>query len=387
MAELWHDLGQGIHALLLNHPLSAIFLLIFVEEVGIPTPIPGDLMMLFAGIEVAHGRVPLGLVLLVEEVATILGAVGLFLFSRGAGRRLILRYGRWLHVGPATLARARGASERWGGWAIVAGRIFPGLRIATPIAAGVLNVPLALFVPAVAAGGFVYLLGLTLLGLFLGPAALGLFDRALSLFNGLLSLVALIVLLAVVIRLRRSVPVVESAEGGRELLTALGAGLVAGVAGLLAADAAIGGIGVGAHLLLLRGIEVARISSNTLEVMTGHHLLFGWPLFLALVVVLGPVAVLLCRAGLPLAAAVSLAAIVPLLSAVPLVDREDLRLSGAHTTQRIVLLLTVELIRSIVFGLTLGLLLPLAQGKPSRAAVSGTEGHAEPQDRRRAGSE
>ncbi len=52
-------LSRTFHALLLLHPLLIISVLIGVEELGVPSPVPGDLMMLYAGVLVAQHRAPL----------------------------------------------------------------------------------------------------------------------------------------------------------------------------------------------------------------------------------------------------------------------------------------------------------------------------------------
>lgn len=51
-------LNQGLHVLLEKYPLAVIAALLFVEELGIPSPIPGDLMMILAGVKVAQGVYP-----------------------------------------------------------------------------------------------------------------------------------------------------------------------------------------------------------------------------------------------------------------------------------------------------------------------------------------
>ena len=82
------------------------------------------------------------------------------------------RYGRFLRLNPARLGRA----EDWirqGGWrAIVLLRLVPGLRIATVVGCGIFGVPFRLFLPALALGGFGYLVVYTLLGYFVGPEIL-----------------------------------------------------------------------------------------------------------------------------------------------------------------------------------------------------------------------
>ena len=175
----WFDaLRLAATIILRRHGLVAASAALFVEEAGIPLPIlPGDVLMLVIGIQARQGIFPLWLGLLALEAVTVAGSTILYLVSKRAGRGLLLRYGRFLNVTPARLAQA----ERWvqerGAMAVIAGRLVPGLRIATAIGCGVLDVPLRTFVPAVAVGGFLYILLYTLLGYYLGQTALLALER------------------------------------------------------------------------------------------------------------------------------------------------------------------------------------------------------------------
>src|SRR5262249_44765398 len=150
------------------------------------------------------GRESLWLALLVQEIASVLGASGLFFFCRRCGRPVVLRYGRFLRLTPETLTRAEGFLARSGSKAVVIGRLIPGLRIVTPIAAAVLGMSYGAFLPALAVGAFIYILGYTLLGYFVGPAALALFDRVSLPTSALISLAALGVMILIVVQLRRA---------------------------------------------------------------------------------------------------------------------------------------------------------------------------------------
>ncbi len=70
-----------------------------------------------------------------------------------------------------SVARKTG-SDRAGWRAIVLLRLVPGLRIATVVGCGIFGVPFRLFLPALALGGFGYLVVYTLLGYFVGPEIL-----------------------------------------------------------------------------------------------------------------------------------------------------------------------------------------------------------------------
>jgi len=91
-----------------------------------------------------------------REGATLPGTTGPYRFTRRVGRAGVARSG-------------------WRG--ILLGRLIPGLRIATPIAAGVFGMPFREFLPAVAVGGLLYIGIFDRVGYAVGPAALALFER------------------------------------------------------------------------------------------------------------------------------------------------------------------------------------------------------------------
>ena len=337
MAGPWTEVTRGVFALVTAHPLLLISLLIFVEELGVPSPIPGDLMMVYAGVQAAEGHYPLWLLLLLEEAATVAGSSGLYFICRRAGRPLVERYGRFIHVHRETLDQAAGQIERSGGRAIVAGRLIPGLRILTPIAAGTLGVSYRKFLPAVALGGFIYLGVLTMAGRILGQTALVVLGRIIGVATALVSLIVLVLLVVVVRWVKRDILPVP--VGGWEKLSFVGAtfiaGVVAGFAALLAANSAVEVITLTLHLLGYSAFGIGLVVGRAREVSSGLDLLLGWPVFLAASGVLGVLAGHVGR-------------------------REHRRFTA-------ILLVTV-----IPFGFTLGFLIPFAQARhPGFAVESG----------------
>ena len=99
---------------------------------------------------------PFWQVVVALEAVTVVGATVLYALSAWAGRRLVLRWGRYVGITPERLRLA----ERWvrqrGMRAVIVGRLVPGLRNLTPIAAGVLSVPPRIFIPAMSLGALVY---------------------------------------------------------------------------------------------------------------------------------------------------------------------------------------------------------------------------------------
>jgi membrane protein DedA with SNARE-associated domain len=199
----WDEARLAFQLFMDQHGLLAGFIVVLIEEAGVPVPVPGDVLMMALGVHARHGLVPLWQVLVLLELATLLGATALYFASARAGRGLVYRYGRYMHLTPARLDRAESWMRRHGPAAIVAGRLTPGLRIATVITCGVFEIPFWRCLPPLALGALLYILLYTLLGFIVGPAVLELIEGVhvpIGLFG---SLVPLVILCVWVLRARR----------------------------------------------------------------------------------------------------------------------------------------------------------------------------------------
>jgi membrane protein DedA with SNARE-associated domain len=156
--------------LLAKHTFAAIIFAVLLEELGIPMPIPTDLLIIIAGVTAPNALAWLVLWYLLLTAASTLGASGLYAIVRRGGRPLVDRFGRYVHLGPAQLARAEALLKRSGWVGIAVGRAIPGLRYVTVIACGLLDVPYQRFVTAHIAGSSVYIIFFLLLGKLFGPA-------------------------------------------------------------------------------------------------------------------------------------------------------------------------------------------------------------------------
>jgi membrane protein DedA with SNARE-associated domain len=159
-----------------QHAEWTIFLVLLLEEAGIPLPLPGDVVIVLAGARVHQGQLPLAVALLLLESATLLGSSVLYWLARRGGRPLLYRYGEVLHLGPDRLAKAERFLRAHGWLAIMGGRLVPGLRILITVVAGAFAVPYRVFAPALALGASVYLLVLFGLGYLIGPEVLRLIE-------------------------------------------------------------------------------------------------------------------------------------------------------------------------------------------------------------------
>jgi membrane-associated protein len=170
--DWWTEVRLAMATFLDQHGLVAAFVFLLIEEAGVPVPVPGDFLMLILGVRARQGEVPLWQAIAVMEAATLIGATCLYAAARLAGRGLVYRYGRFVRLSPERLDSTEQWLKQHGSRAVFLGRLVPGLRIVTAVACGVFEVPVWVFVPAMALGALAYIVAYTLVGYFLGPPVL-----------------------------------------------------------------------------------------------------------------------------------------------------------------------------------------------------------------------
>jgi membrane protein DedA with SNARE-associated domain len=165
--------------------LAAIVALILVKEAGVPIPVPGDLVVLGAGVAAARGDLPAGAVLAILA-ATVVGGTVQFALLRGRARRPLLRLLERVGVptrvidGAADRLRGRGAA------AVAVARMTPGLRIATVPAVAIAGLRLPAVATGLAVGNGVFSGGHFAAGYLVGEPALAIVSKA----SGQLAIVA-----------------------------------------------------------------------------------------------------------------------------------------------------------------------------------------------------
>jgi membrane protein DedA with SNARE-associated domain len=276
-----------------EHAEVAIFFWLLLEEAGIPMPLPGDLAAVLAGIRVGQGRMQLWLAVLLIEAATVLGASVLFWVARRGGRPLLVRYGRFLQLDADRLARTEALLQRRGLVAVIVGRMVPGFRITTTVAAGALGVRYRTFLVGTAVGSNNIIF--FLLGMWAGPEVLAAIHGvriSTRLVAGVLSLAGLVVVFVV---LRRRTHLVSAAPMPSDRLR-LEVGVIAGLLGTATAAlvlnlalyvlAALDQAGPTEALLALGGLVGRRAGASPLVVLAVGMSLYavlglGWAVLYA----------------------------------------------------------------------------------------------------------
>ncbi len=148
---------NGIESFLNLYGLPAIAIVLLIKSIGVPIPIPADVLMFIAAARVASGADSLTWAFAVLLLAIIIGDVIQFWLARGPGRAVVYRVGRYLGLTPARLDAASGLVRRSGPIGLSVIMLTPGVRAASVAACGLANVSLRVFLVGLLIGEGVFL--------------------------------------------------------------------------------------------------------------------------------------------------------------------------------------------------------------------------------------
>lgn len=122
--------------------------LLVALETFVP-PIPSEIVLPASGFLVSRGAMTFAGVLAAATAGSVAGALALYEVGRRMGparvARWVARRGRWVGVAQDDLDRAQSWFRRRGDWAVLAGRLVPGVRSLVSLPAGLAPMPLGRF--------------------------------------------------------------------------------------------------------------------------------------------------------------------------------------------------------------------------------------------------
>ncbi len=172
----------------------AIFLLVFIQELGIPNPITNELVLIFCGYLSYTGTLSFYKVILVAISADFIGTSILFFIFYSFSKWLIEHSPKWLPLNGETIEKLKTRLLRHGNRSVFVGRLTPFLRGYVSVAAGMLHVKPQAFLGTVIISAVTWSGGLVLLGRLIGP-----YWNQMIKESGLISNIVLIVVLIIVI--------------------------------------------------------------------------------------------------------------------------------------------------------------------------------------------
>ncbi len=145
---------MNLAPLLHQYGYAAIFLVLFLEAVGIPAP--SEITLVTAGVMAAQGQLSAPLAIVVAACGSTGGACVSYLIGRTGGRKLILLYGRRVGITEERMTRVEKLFTRWGMGAVIVGRILSGVRLLISYPAGFFEMPFSRFLVATVIGALAW---------------------------------------------------------------------------------------------------------------------------------------------------------------------------------------------------------------------------------------
>jgi membrane-associated protein len=154
---------------LISYGYPVIALIIFTESAIFPF-LPGDSLLVVAGIYAAKGDINLAILTAILIPAAVLGNGVAYFLGRSMGPKLFSNP-RSRFFKPTYAEKAHQFYERYGGSAIVIARFVPIVRTFVPVIAGIAGMPYSRFLMFNVVGGAAWILSMGLGGYFLGGFA------------------------------------------------------------------------------------------------------------------------------------------------------------------------------------------------------------------------
>ena len=154
MGDVIPDLARWVTDVVYSTGYFGVAALIALQNLF--PPIPSALILPLAGFLVGQGRFSFFAVLLAATMGSVISALVLYALGRWIGeeglRRLVRRFGRFALVEEPELDKALGWFGRYGGIAVLIGRLVPGIGTLISVPAGLRHMPILRFVTYTALG-------------------------------------------------------------------------------------------------------------------------------------------------------------------------------------------------------------------------------------------
>lgn len=152
--------------LVLQFSYFGIFIGMTVESAAIP--LPSEVIMCYAGFLVSKGEFQFWPVVIAGTLGNLVGSIILYYIGLKGGRTFVTRYGKYLHITDAKMARAENMFARYSDFTVFIARLLPVVRSFISLPAGILEVNFTKFIIFTLLGSFPWSIALTYVGMKLG---------------------------------------------------------------------------------------------------------------------------------------------------------------------------------------------------------------------------
>jgi membrane protein DedA with SNARE-associated domain len=148
----------------------AIFILVFLQEIGMPNPIPNELLLMFSGYLSFKGFLYLPFVILTIISADFIGTNILYIIFYNAGTYIMQKKPKWIPLSATMIDRLTRKISEGGQFTIFIFRVTPFTRGYTSVITGLLHIKPRVFLPIALISASVWATIYVVIGYIIGPS-------------------------------------------------------------------------------------------------------------------------------------------------------------------------------------------------------------------------
>ncbi len=168
------QLGVDLLKLVSEHGQWALFVILVIEEAGVPMPIPGDFIIMFAGLQIAKDHLGFVAAALASILGVSIGASVLYFLFRWGGHPFVMRFGKYFMLPKKRVDKLEVWFNKRARVAVLIGRFIPGIRVFLSAISGLLELPYWLFLLQIVIASTLWVLFFLISGYYLGERWQGL---------------------------------------------------------------------------------------------------------------------------------------------------------------------------------------------------------------------
>jgi len=124
--ELFREIARLVIGAVTAHAYLTLFVVIAIEEAGVPFPVPGDLVIAYYGWRAAGDPFEIARTILTCAAASAVGTQIPYWLARRFGNTVVERVVFWLDIDMSKVDRLLTWVQRHGFFAVVGARLIPG---------------------------------------------------------------------------------------------------------------------------------------------------------------------------------------------------------------------------------------------------------------------
>ena len=148
----------------------AIFILVFLQEIGMPNPIPNELVLMFSGYLSFKGILYPPFVILTVISADFIGTNILYVLFYHAGKYIMLKKPKWIPLSATMMDRLTKKVSEGGQLSIFIFRVTPFTRGYTSVITGLLHIKPGIFLPIALLSASIWATIYVVVGYIMGPS-------------------------------------------------------------------------------------------------------------------------------------------------------------------------------------------------------------------------